>query len=43
MLEGVLVRRARAGHFFGLPVLGVDPTPRMAGWVGGWVGWGDLG
>ena len=39
---------ARARQLFGLlliptPVFGVDSTPRMGEWVGGWVGWGNLG
>ena len=38
-IQGVLVRRARARHLFGLlpiptPVFGVDSTPGMGGWHG---------
>ena len=43
------MRRACAGQLFGLlliptPVFGVDSTPRMGEWVGGWDGaiWGDF-
>ena len=41
-------RKARAGQLFGLlliptPVFGVDSTPWISDWVGGWVGWGNLG
>ena len=42
-LEGPLLCRVHAGQLFGLlliptPVFGVDSTPQMGGWVGGWDG-----
>ena len=43
------MHKACVGHFFGLlliptSVLGVDSTPRMGEWVGGWDGaiWDDF-